>query len=367
MNYQQKYLKYKSKYLELKGGTILDFSNKADVLILVNQSGYALEYVSEELRADREVVLTAVNQNGTALGFASKELQADRDVVLAAVTNMGYAIRDAAPHLQADREVVLTAVTNNGDSLRYVLPEYTEDLKVVLTAVTHNGNSLLYASQKFKADREVVLTAVTKNGEALLYASETLKEDREVVLTAVSQNGWALKDASKELQAEIKAEANIDPEEYNEVFLKLEGLGWYYKYIDDDSIDDNKVFESIRIAAAKLLRYYENKPINILNFNGDVYILPNIRQFTYINNIKQWLRTNHGIGEGNFDIRDLETNTRIISILQLREYIFKLEIDEAPEFIIAWLPDDELPNRSKSLQLPNSDKYPLPQRSHSSR
>lgn len=34
---------------------------------------------------DREVVLAAVNENGYALQFASDELRADRDVVLAAV------------------------------------------------------------------------------------------------------------------------------------------------------------------------------------------------------------------------------------------------------------------------------------------
>ena len=38
-----------------------------------------LENMSEELRADREVVLAAVSQNGEALGDAAEELRADSD------------------------------------------------------------------------------------------------------------------------------------------------------------------------------------------------------------------------------------------------------------------------------------------------
>ena len=46
----------------------------------VRQRGWALNYASPELRADREVVLAAVRQNGRALEFAifaSEELRAD--------------------------------------------------------------------------------------------------------------------------------------------------------------------------------------------------------------------------------------------------------------------------------------------------
>ena len=37
----------------------------------VNQSGYALEYASDRLKDNQEVVLAAVSQNGHALKFAS--------------------------------------------------------------------------------------------------------------------------------------------------------------------------------------------------------------------------------------------------------------------------------------------------------
>jgi len=59
------------------------------VLAGVKQNGEALQYASEELRADREFMLAAVQQRGWALKYASQALRADREVVLAAVQQRG--------------------------------------------------------------------------------------------------------------------------------------------------------------------------------------------------------------------------------------------------------------------------------------
>ena len=50
----------------------------------VTRWGWALEYASDGLRGDKEVVMAAVAQNGGALQFASAELRADEEVVMAA-------------------------------------------------------------------------------------------------------------------------------------------------------------------------------------------------------------------------------------------------------------------------------------------
>ena len=53
-------------------------------MIAVAQNGYALEFVSEQLQNDREVVMTSLPNKGLALKFASKELQSDPEVVMQA-------------------------------------------------------------------------------------------------------------------------------------------------------------------------------------------------------------------------------------------------------------------------------------------
>ena len=53
-----------------------DWNNKKEVMKKLEYEGYYLEYASEELRADKEVVMTAVKQNGYyALEHASEELK----------------------------------------------------------------------------------------------------------------------------------------------------------------------------------------------------------------------------------------------------------------------------------------------------
>jgi hypothetical protein len=97
------------------------------MLAAVQRDGYALEYASAELQADRKVVLAAVQQEGYALVHASAELKADREVVLAAVQQYGGALGDASAELRADREVVLAAVRQNGDALVYASAELQRD------------------------------------------------------------------------------------------------------------------------------------------------------------------------------------------------------------------------------------------------
>ncbi len=60
----------------------------------VRRNGLALEFASEELQRDREVVMEAVDQNGAALCFlTSGRLQVDPDVGMAAVSSNGVALK----------------------------------------------------------------------------------------------------------------------------------------------------------------------------------------------------------------------------------------------------------------------------------
>lgn len=50
-------------------------SDRDEVLDAVSKDGFALEYVSEELRNDRDIVYFAVKQTRDAIQYASEELQ----------------------------------------------------------------------------------------------------------------------------------------------------------------------------------------------------------------------------------------------------------------------------------------------------
>ena len=82
-------------------------TDKTEALVAVKYAFSALEHVSDELKADKEVVMAAIENNGGALQFVeSDELKADKEVVMAAVKNNGYALQFASDELKADPEIL---------------------------------------------------------------------------------------------------------------------------------------------------------------------------------------------------------------------------------------------------------------------
>jgi hypothetical protein len=61
-----------------------------------------LDFASDQLKNDKDVVLEAVKQNDYALYYASEQLKNDKDIVLEAVKQDGDAIRYASDELQND-------------------------------------------------------------------------------------------------------------------------------------------------------------------------------------------------------------------------------------------------------------------------
>ena len=61
-------------------------TDKKEALAQLKDDGWVLSMVSDELKADKELVMAAVEQDDS-LDFASDELKADKEVVMAAVNN----------------------------------------------------------------------------------------------------------------------------------------------------------------------------------------------------------------------------------------------------------------------------------------
>jgi hypothetical protein len=144
------------------------------VIQRVAQHGYALQYTSDDLRNNKEIVLIAVAQDGEALQFASDDLRKSKEIVLIAVAQNGLALEFASKELRNDPEIVKIAVKNHGFALRY-------------------------ASKQLKNNKEIVLIAVANFGFALLYASEELTNDPEIFWEAIEQNPNSIKFAGKEI------------------------------------------------------------------------------------------------------------------------------------------------------------------------
>ncbi|MCR4792549.1 MAG: DUF4116 domain-containing protein [Lachnospiraceae bacterium] len=253
-------------------------SDKAKVIEMVKQNGWALRGASEELRADKEVVLAAVSQNGRALQYASAELRADRDVVLEAVKQNWIALGYAADKLRGDDEIMIAAVKQDGTALQYYNKETLDNpyrkwlhqnfpgleyvneqdcFDALYYACYVNNHSEIspaehlrfvqlfkikelsdFSGEETVSGKEESLTEAGSAAEELPEENSELWKDREFVLKTVKNQGAALKYA-KDFQKD------------DEVSLAaVRSYGCALKYancrMESDFLDKELVLEAVR-------------------------------------------------------------------------------------------------------------------------
>jgi hypothetical protein len=193
-------------------GTYLEHASeelKADkeVIMAALQSGYSLpyEHVSDALKTDRDFLLEIVSLDAFCLEFFSEELKQDEQIVLAAAKHFGdAALEFGAEKFKTNKNIITEAVKSSGKALSFLAENEKNDKNLVKTAVKHHGGyALQYASEQLQNDKDVVIAAITAVDQyyyTFQYASEQLRNDKDVVITAVGHNGNALQYASEELQ-----------------------------------------------------------------------------------------------------------------------------------------------------------------------
>jgi len=231
-----------------------DLSDDRDfILRKVEENGLILEFASDELRNDPEVVLTALKAEidwdvtlDRVFHLASTELKDSLDFIRTAVKTTNAELLAAASikvrsnsefllmlmeddagaaefvieELWSKRQFVMSAIEKtDGRAFCYVSSELCRDQLVLKLAVKGNGQidkknssqgfdilrfySALRRSVSGSAlqnDKEFILELIKFDGMSLCCASDELRADREVVLAAVTQFGQSLQCASEELQ-----------------------------------------------------------------------------------------------------------------------------------------------------------------------
>lgn len=148
--------------------------------------GLILEYAPDHVKSNKRVVIAAVEQNGFALEFTTETLQDDFQIVMIALTKDGMVLKFASKHLCANKEVVLKAVRLDPFALAFACRTIRDDKEIVLIAVRLFGMVLEYASSRLRKDKDVVVAAVSQCGEALAFACPSLRCDKETLRAARS-------------------------------------------------------------------------------------------------------------------------------------------------------------------------------------
>jgi len=116
------------------------YNDKEIILAAVRTYAWAIRYVPVALRNDRDVVLAAVKNDGSVLRMwgaksnysnsdYNKRLSDDKDVALAAIRTYPQALQWASNRLCADIDVVREAVERDPNCIEYADPKIQEQLR----------------------------------------------------------------------------------------------------------------------------------------------------------------------------------------------------------------------------------------------
>lgn len=185
--------------------------NKELALISMKDFGYSLEFASCRLKSDKEVVLTAVTRDGFALEYASDELKNDKDVVLRAIESGKFCYSDFGSTIKKDREICINAFTKDQD-LSTPLYELECDIneEFLCDALSRNGMKLKVVGAIWQRNKNVVISAIKENPDALQFANKRLRESPEILKYITGDVIEAIPDEKTKTSANIKADVKVN-------------------------------------------------------------------------------------------------------------------------------------------------------------
>jgi hypothetical protein len=146
--------------------------------------------VLTEKEAEKRRSLDLVKIDGWKINSLSEELKADMEIIMMATytyyPSFKYALEDA--RIEVNKDLILKGVGIHANVLSIVPEIYQDDRDVVKIAMKGNGFMLEYASKRLRNDKEVALIAMRITGFALHYASNMLRDDEDVVRAAMRSN-----------------------------------------------------------------------------------------------------------------------------------------------------------------------------------
>lgn len=211
---------YQNPNLRLDLASPLALDDTRVGLAAVKLSGHNLQYLSDRLRADKEVVTAALKQtpyatyhispvlmadkdfvtslikagNETAFRCASAELRDDKDLALLAVSTKHFAYSAISDRLKTDKDLAIAALQsgyyydgNFSSPGGWISKELMADPEIAHLAVEVDTFNFKYLPEAMQHDKEMALKTVELSGHALRLMPDEFKADEDVVLAAVKQ------------------------------------------------------------------------------------------------------------------------------------------------------------------------------------
>lgn len=181
--------------------------DKDVAIAAINHQPDCYKFISERLQYDQDIVLLALQDDGL-MQFIPKIYRDNKKIMFdffntwhinpQSVQNLQY----VSENLKNDSEIVMSAIQRDGANLQFAAKKFKQD-KSLATLAIENFGSLEFLSSKLRNDREIVLLALKNSGSELKFASNRLKNDKDIVAIACKSNVQNIQYASLEIREEI--------------------------------------------------------------------------------------------------------------------------------------------------------------------
>ena len=211
------------------------------ILAAVRNYPGALEY-SHTLHLNKENVLRVVRQNGFLLQYLP-EVNDDIDIVTAAIENDGHSIEHASARLRNDKELVLKAISTDPDVMDWhCSSDMLNDRDFVLAALKHGG-CLSNACKKLQRDLALQV-ADTRKCVHSRDVCGVIQKVRNVIVKHGDDKAWVGNiDELIELANELIVHYKVD--ETSELYNAVDELGkLFYAESGGGRKRDRSEFES---------------------------------------------------------------------------------------------------------------------------
>lgn len=188
------------------------------LLSVKGKKGSNFQYLSSELKNDKEVVSLARNSCIRVLGQMSNELKNDfkfalenlhfikenKNKLLAEIEEQNYYDDDKRPNeiklesyfyeegmgeiLKNNKTVMFALINLDIEAVKYISDDLKNDEEFAKMIVSRAGENLKYFSEEIQDNVVVVSTAILNNPNALEFASYRLKTDRRIIEMGLSCN-----------------------------------------------------------------------------------------------------------------------------------------------------------------------------------
>ena len=133
-------------------------------MLAVKESPHALQWVSEGMQSEPEVVFAAIYRVADAYSYADDIFLKDKNFALAVAGKAYGAFGNLDRSLQGDRDVVLEALNLNWDITDYLPQSLNDDdeviTKIIMSSRFHANWAMEFASDRIRNSKDIVLMAI---------------------------------------------------------------------------------------------------------------------------------------------------------------------------------------------------------------